>query len=216
MLIVVRIIGRYLANNEPPRRIVLHADGDGGDDGQRLRDELDEILNRDFQEPTEIPSKVWDLETIVKYRDDSGKPCWDCLHCGHRSVGGWNETKVKAHLAKIPGQDIAICGGTFRRPRTREIYASLWQSYCEQRNAKKQMKVAVETADDSRRGAVVSEMIDSGTTQSSKKARLERRVETSIVVGSPTSLSKLSSQGSASINAHAVGNVNNKQKLLLS
>jgi len=105
---------REIPNNEPPRRIVLHADGDGDVGGRLVRDELDEILERDFEEPTEIPNKVWDLPTIVKYRDADGKPCWDCLHCGHRSVGGWNATKVKAHLAKIPGQDIAICGGTFR------------------------------------------------------------------------------------------------------
>ena len=57
----------------------------------------------------EVPAKITALHNVM---NNGGKLGWTCLHCSFNCKGPFNATKLKAHLARIPGQDVRCCTAT--------------------------------------------------------------------------------------------------------
>ena len=95
------------------------------------------------------------------------KKTWSCLHCNKTFLGGWNVSKVKAHLAKKKHHDIGVCTALHTREDA-AYYQQHYSAMVEASNKRKSVSSAVGEASFTRREDGAASLLLS---KSSKKAR---------------------------------------------
>jgi hypothetical protein len=121
--------------------------------------------------PTGALLDIWQDTNIVRIQPCAAngmKKLWTCLHCNKTFQGGWNVTKVKAHLAKKKNHDIAICK-VLHTPEQTAFYRSHYNDMMLRRNKRQGLIVAVEEAAVARRDEGVTSMIVNGRSKAAKK-----------------------------------------------
>jgi hypothetical protein len=103
------------------------------------RDDEEEAI--DMTGFIEVPTSAFDIPFV---RKNKGKGGWTCLHCHLTCEGNLNATKLKAHLARVPGHDITTCDGSKDMPLNyRDMYRRQFQEYLDKR-ARNEWSTAVE------------------------------------------------------------------------
>jgi hypothetical protein len=95
--------------------------------------------------PTGALLDIWQDTNIVRIQPCAAngmKKLWTCLHCNKTFQGGWNVTKVKAHLAKKKNHDVAICK-VLHTPEQTAFYRSHYNDMMLRRNKRQGLVVAV-------------------------------------------------------------------------
>jgi hypothetical protein len=97
--------------------------------------ELPANLRHDKEAVLEVPTTITDLTYVWRNQGNLG---WTCLHCGFTCRGGFNATKLKAHLARIAGHDVQTCSATDVPANLLTMYRKQWQQYLEKNTTKKE------------------------------------------------------------------------------
>ena len=118
-------------------------------------------------EPLPVPVNRWDIACIHRYIED-GKKKWKCLACGFVCTGAHNITKVKAHLAKITGEDVRTCTGD-PSPRLFDLYKRMWKQVEDARIVKEQKYAAKHELAESRMESGVTVLAARGGSRNAQK-----------------------------------------------
>jgi hypothetical protein len=134
----------------------------------------------------EVPSKITELHNVM---NNGGKLGWTCLHCGFNCKGPFNATKLKAHLARIPGQDVRSCTATNVAPNVLDMYKRQWQQYLDKKNHKKRKYIEQEEQSEQLAAAHVAAMIQRGTSREATNLRSAQQQQ-QLIANQPNRLTK--------------------------
>jgi Protein of unknown function (DUF 659) len=149
----------------------------------------DDGISLDPNAVIEIPKTAFDIPFIVEYAPKNQKetgeiPGFFCKHCDFRSKSH-NATKVKAHLACIPNQNVKVCMKEKQPANYAEMYQRQWEEYLKWRLDRSASKEQAHEEAKNRRNQSVEEMVAQGSTRNAKKAKQHRQSTGQISMKSP-------------------------------
>jgi hypothetical protein len=142
--------------------------------------------HKSAEEYIEVPAKITDLNRVL---NNGGKLGWTCLRCSFNCKGPFNATKLKAHLARMSGQNVRCCTATDVPPNLLDMYKRQWQQYLEQKNHKKRKAIDLVEESEQLAKAHVAAMIERGTSREARNLRIAQQQQ-QLIANQPNMLTK--------------------------
>jgi hypothetical protein len=159
------------------RRYQIPEDDEFDNDTETM---IDSIINGEVDVPIhddkafiEVPDKISDLQFVQR---NGGNQGWTCLHCMFNNKGSFNATKLKAHLARVRGENVKVCSATNVSTNLLDMYKRQWQQYKDRQVRKHKNVEDAEEESKQRMDDSVSRMIEQGTTHAARKLKYSHQV----------------------------------------